>query len=245
MVGLFGRMGSLHKIERLLLLLGLALLSIYVAARIHGALLSRAAISRMSPSHAESSVITDPRPQLDFSPADFSLWSEKRIEGYKESLVQQVDPPLAVLRVAKIHLEVPVLDGTDDLFLNRGVGRIAGTARVGAGDNIGIAGHRDGFFRGLKDLAVGDTMDLVTPSSTETYLVDKIQIVDPKDVSVLRPAKTPSLTLVTCYPFYFIGSAPQRYVVHASITDSDQPSNNALKLLNSTVTKKNNQEITK
>jgi len=238
-------MRSLHRIERLLLLLGLALLSIYVAARIHGALLSRAAISIMSPSHAESSVTENQEQHLDVSPADFSLWSEKRIEGYKESLVQHIGPPLAILRVPKIHLEVPVLDGTDDLILNRGVGRIAGTARVGGSDNIGIAGHRDGFFRGLKDLAVGDTMDLVTPSSTETYLVDKIQIVDPKDVSVLRPAKTPSLTLVTCYPFYFIGSAPQRYVVHASITDSDQPSNNALKLLNSTVTKKNNQEITK
>ena len=182
---------------------------------------------------------------MDVSPADFSLWSEKRIEGYKESLVEHIGPPLAILRVAKIHLEVPVLDGTDDLILNRGVGRIAGTARVGSSDNVGIAGHRDGFFRGLKDLAVGDTMDLVTPSSTETYVVDKIQIVDPKDVSVLRPAKVPSLTLVTCYPFYFIGSAPQRYIVHASISDSHQPSNDALRLINSTVPRKNNQEITK
>lgn len=238
-------MRSLHRIERILLLLGLALGSIYVAARIHGALLSRAAISMMSPSHAESSVTGDQRQHLDVSPADFSLWSEKRIEGYKESLVAHVGPPLAILRVAKIHLEVPVLEGTDDLILNRGVGRIAGTARVGSSDNVGIAGHRDGFFRGLKDLAVGDTMDLVMPSRTEAYMVDSIQIVDPNDVSVLRPAKVPSLTLVTCYPFYFIGSAPQRYIVHASITDSDQPSDNALKLLNSTVPKKNNQEFTK
>ena len=238
-------MRSLHRIEHLLLLLGLALGSIYVAARIHGVLLSRAAISIMSPSHAESSVTEDQKQHLDVSPADFSLWSEKRIEGYKESLVEHIGPPLAILRVAKIHLEVPVLDGTDDLILNRGVGRIAGTARVGGSDNIGIAGHRDGFFRGLKDLAVGDTMDLVTPSSTETYVVDKMQIVDPKDVSVLRPAKVPSLTLVTCYPFYFIGSAPQRYIVHASIADSHQPSNDALRLRNSTVPRKNNQEITK
>ena len=238
-------MRSLHRIEYLLLLLGLALGSIYLAARIHGALLSRAAISMISSSHAESSVTEDSRQHLELSPVNFKLWSEKRIEDYKESLVKNVAPPLAVLRVAKINLEVPVLDGTDDLILNRGVGRIGGTARVGAGDNVGLAGHRDGFFRGLKDLRVGDTMDLVMPSRTETYVVDSIQIVDPKDVSVLRPAKVPSLTLVTCYPFYFIGSAPKRYVVHASITDSDQPSNNALKLLNSTVTKKNNQEITK
>ena len=237
-------MRSLQRIERLLLLLGLALGSIYLAARIHGALLSRAAISMMS-SHAESSVREDSRQRLEFSPADFSLWSEKRIRGYKESLFKHVGPPLAILRVPKIQLEVPVLEGTDDLILNRGVGWIVGTARVGTGDNVGIAGHRDGFFRGLKDLRVGDTMVLKMPSRTETYVVDRIQVVDPKDVSVLQPTKVPSLTLVTCYPFYFIGSAPQRYIVHASITDPDQPSNNALKRLNSTVPEKNDQEIRK
>jgi sortase A len=239
-------MRSVQRVERLLLVMGLALLGLYLGARIHGALLSRAAIARISSSPAGSSADAEDRNRyLNLLPADFSRWSEKRIQGYKESLVKSVDPPLAILRVGRIHLEAPIFDGTDDLILNRGVGRIVGTARVGTNGNVGIAGHRDGFFRGLKDVRVGDTMDLVTPSSSETYVVDRIQIVDPKDVSVLRPAKVPSLTLVTCYPFYFIGSAPQRYVVHASITDSDQPSNNALKLLNSTVTKKNNQEITK
>jgi sortase A len=216
-------MRSLYRIERLLLLVGLTLLVIYVAARVHGALLSKAAILRMSESRDESSGSAATRPERDFTTVDFSLWSEKRIEGYKTSLVQHVDPPLAVLRLGKIHLEVPVLDGTDDLILNRGVGRIAGTARPGTDGNVGIAGHRDGFFRGLKDIAIGDTMDLVMPSRTETYVVDSIKIVDPKDVSVLQPTNVPSLTLVTCYPFYFIGSAPQRYIVHATRAASADP----------------------
>jgi sortase A len=127
---------------------------------------------------------------------------------------------LAVLRIPKLHLEVPVFDGTDDLTLNIGAGRIIGTARLGQIGNIGIAGHRDGFFRGLKDIGPGDTMELELPDRTEHYAVSTIEITDPDDVSVLRPTPNASLTLVTCYPFYFVGSAPQRYIVHASVSES-------------------------
>jgi sortase A len=116
---------------------------------------------------------------------------------------------------------VPVLEGTDDLILNRGVGLIAGTARPGDEGNIGIAGHRDGFFRGLKDVGPGDRIELAEEGKTETFVIDNIVIVDPKDVSILARRERPSLTLVTCYPFYFIGSAPQRYIVQASLTSSD------------------------
>ena len=111
---------------------------------------------------------------------------------------------------------MPVYDGTDDLTLNRGVGRIIGTARLGEAGNTGIAGHRDGFFRGLKDIAPGDRIDLVLTSQTSHYVVENIQITSPDDVSVLQPTPKASLTLVTCYPFYFVGSAPQRYIVSAS-----------------------------
>lgn len=85
---------------------------------------------------------------------------------------------------------------------------------------MAIAGHRDGFFRGLKDVAVGDKIELVTLLGTETFIIDRITIVEPTDVWVLRPRSRSSLTLITCYPFYFIGSAPQRYIVQASIAGS-------------------------
>jgi len=78
---------------------------------------------------------------------DFVSWSEQRIQQYAESLSQQVASPLAVIRIDRVHVEAPVLEGTDDLTLNRGVGHIAGTARFGENGNVGIAGHRDGFFR--------------------------------------------------------------------------------------------------
>jgi sortase A len=149
------------------------------------------------------------------------LWDEERIRAYNTSLTKDLDTPVAVLRIPKISLEVPVFDGTDSLTLNRAIGRIPGTARLEEQGNIGLAGHRDGFFRALKNVRVGDTMELKSSNGTALYVVDQISIVDPKDVSVLKSRLSPSLTLVTCYPFYFVGSAPQRYIVSASLAQED------------------------
>ena len=112
-----------------------------------------------------------------------------------------------------------MFDGTDDLTLNRGVGRIIGTARVGTPGNTALAGHRDGFFRPLKDISVGAHLELVTPDSTIHYVVEKTEIVSPDDVSVVADQGSPTLTLVTCFPFYFVGDAPQRFIVQAKATD--------------------------
>ena len=146
-----------------------------------------------------------------------SLWSVARVKAYKESLAAQFAPPLAILRIPKVGIEVPVLDGTDDLILNRGVGRIQGTALPGQPGNMGIAGHRDGFFRGLKDVVEGDKIEIELPDRTDTYVVRNTMIVLPQDTSVLDPTSESSLTLVTCYPFYFVGDAPKRYIVLASL----------------------------
>jgi sortase A len=213
-----------NRIERLLVMLGLLLIAIYVAAHMYRAVLSRAELKRFQVLQAKQSVETADRfpPETRFK-LDFSLWSEKRIAGYEYSLAQYIDPPLAVLRISKVHLEAPVLEGTDELALNRGLGHIVGTVRPGEVGNIGIAGHRDGFFRVLKDVHPGDTIELVTPKRTDTFVVDQIVLVDPDDVSVLQPRSVLSLTLVTCYPFYYVGSAPRRYVVQASVTNPDLP----------------------
>jgi sortase A len=127
--------------------------------------------------------------------------------------------PLGVLEVPNIGLLAPLLEGTDALTLNRGVGRIAGTARPGEAGNLGIAGHRDSFFRGLKDIKPGDPIVLKTAAGTDTYVVDRSRIVSPRDVSVLRAEAAPSLTLITCYPFYYVGKAPQRFVVTAYLVN--------------------------
>lgn len=202
--------------ERVLLALGMALLAVYVAGRIDATVLSRLAVRSFELSLPPPSTSDRPRHGPDSFPVAFSLWSQPRIEAYQHSLAQHLQSPIAILRVTAIKLEVPVLNGTDELTLNRGAGWINGTSRPGERGNIGIAGHRDGFFRGLKDLKLGDAIDLVTRNRTETYAVDQMWVVSPDDVSVLQPTSNPSLTLVTCYPFYFVGSAPLRYIVHAS-----------------------------
>ena len=216
---------SWRVLERLLLVLGLVFLAIYGSALLHRHISSRMALRSFEQtklatvSNANSRAMSQSRKEGDI---DIALWSEKRVQAYHESLLSSTDVPIAVLVIQKLHIKAAVFNGTEDLTLNRGVGRIIGTAKPGQPGNIGIAGHRDGFFRGLKDAAVGDTVDLVTPQRTYRYAIESTQIVDPDDVSVLKPTSRPSLTLVTCYPFYFIGHAPQRYIVHASITGFDR-----------------------
>jgi sortase A len=146
---------------------------------------------------------------------DQSLWAPKRVSAWHKALLEPAPDPLAVLRIPKLRLEVAVLPGTDDRTLDRALGHIEGTALPGTDGNLGIAGHRDGFFRGLKDIAPGDAIEIDTIQGKDVFRVERTWIVDPEDVSVLDPTPTRALTLVTCYPFYFVGSAPQRFIVRA------------------------------
>jgi sortase A len=146
---------------------------------------------------------------------DQRLWSEKRVRAWRDTLYRPGSPPLAVLRIPRIGIEVAVLEGTDDWTLNRAVGHIEETAKPGAAGNIGIAGHRDGFFRPLQDVRIGDRLEVQTLDGMHVYRIARTWIVEPDDVSVLDPTSTPSVTLVTCYPFYFVGPAPRRFIVRA------------------------------
>ena len=153
---------------------------------------------------------------------DQSLWSPTRVSAWRQALSEPAPAPLAVLRIPKIRLEVAVLPGTDDRTLDRGVGHIEDTAQPGTDGNLGIAGHRDGFFRGLKDIAIGDLIELDTLQGTDVYRVERTWVVSPEEVSVLDPTSTRAITLVTCYPFYFVGSAPDRFIVRA-VRVGDRP----------------------
>ncbi|HEX4823832.1 MAG TPA: class D sortase [Candidatus Polarisedimenticolaceae bacterium] len=149
------------------------------------------------------------------APSDMSQWSDSRRHHYEESLGQASAPAIGVLTIPKVGLKAPLFEGTGDLALDRGVGHIDGTTAPGESGNVGIAGHRDGFFRGLKDLGIGDVIVLKTVGETATYVVAETRVVAPEDVSVLASTPVPSLTLVTCFPFYHVGPAPQRYIVRA------------------------------
>jgi sortase A len=149
------------------------------------------------------------------SQPDFTLWSPHAISAWYASEDHEA-LPLGVLRLPRLSLEAPILRGTDDATLNRGIGHIEGTAHPGAPGNSGLAGHRDSFFRVLKDIAVGDKLEVETLAGRHSYFVERAWIVDPDDVSVLAPTPSEAVTLVTCYPFYFVGSAPKRFIVRAT-----------------------------
>ena len=222
----FARIGELgrkvlHGSERVLITAGLICVLIYVCARIYATAMYQAGLWSFSQLKSSSAIA---KHEEHSRAVDFNLWAGKRVTAYKQALAAHVGPPLAVLSIPRLRLDVPVFEGTDELTLNRGAGRIAGTARPGERGNIGIAAHRDGFFRGLKDIRPGDRVELAQLRRKFVYTVDNIAVVDPGDVTVLHPRPQPSLTLVTCYPFYFIGDAPQRYIVQASLANSEQAS---------------------
>jgi len=204
-------MSWLRRLELLCWALGLVLLTGYLAVRAEGTLSSRAGLEQFERARlAAQAEALAPR-----APVDRSLWSDSRVRAYEETLDEPLEAPLAVLRIPAIRLEVPVWEGTDELILNRGVGRVAGTALPGEPGNLAIAGHRDGFFRGVKDLRLGDAIELETLAGTLTYRIDDLLIVDPDGVEILGPTSESTLTLVTCYPFYYVGKAPRRYIVRA------------------------------
>ena len=214
---------SLRLLQWTLLTIGIVLIGIWAGARLHGWHGKKTDIRRFEEARerAASTPTSSPtvRPELPLDlPVDTSLWAADRIDEYEQSLTHEFAPPLAVMRVPKIDLEVAVLAGTTELVLNRGVGHITGTPLPGQPGNVGIAGHRDGYFRGLKDVAEGDLIELETLDGSAIYTITELFIVDPPDVWVLEPTDTPSLTLVTCYPFYYVGSAPQRFIVRAERT---------------------------
>jgi sortase A len=120
------------------------------------------------------------------------------------------------LEVPRLDLSVMVMEGTDSRTLRLGAGRIPGTALPWTTGNMGIAAHRDTFFRPLKDIKTNDTITFTTVDGSETYRVTSTKIVMPTDTHVLKPTKADTLTLVTCYPFYYIGSAPKRFIVQAT-----------------------------
>jgi len=119
------------------------------------------------------------------------------------------------IKIGAVGVAAIILEGTDDVTLRRAVGHIPGTSLPGQKGNVAIAGHRDTFFRGLRNVHRGDAITLTTLKGSYRYLVDSTEVVDPQDAEVLYESDDATLTLITCYPFYFVGSAPRRFIVRA------------------------------
>lgn len=213
--------------EILCWIFGVALVVVYAGLRIDGEIERKEAIvefkavagpsRQVRASSARTTHSNEPVP-LTYAAPDRSYWSKSRIRKFRSAnsdRAQKTGLPVAILEIRRIGLEVPVYSTVSERNLNRGAALVAGTAAPDTAGNTAIAAHRDGYFRALKHIAVGDVLDVRTLHRDRRYKVTWMKIVKPTDVSVLRQTEVPAVTLVTCYPFYFVGSAPSRYIVRA------------------------------
>ena len=150
-------------------------------------------------------VLAASRPQTDHAPNN----PEQDLSTFN-GVIGRLDVP-------ELGLQVPILNDYDPDSLRRGVGRIKGTGTPGGLGNLVLAGHRDTYFRPLRRVHLGTTMRVVTPSGTYDYVVDSTSIVLPSDVDVLDIGDRPEMTLITCYPFDYIGAAPKRFIVRSHL----------------------------
>jgi sortase A len=206
--------------------LGVALLAIYAFFRMHGWLFQaydswsfdqvlkdhEAATSRL-PGSEQSTPNIETEPETP----NYRDWAPTRVLAHEKSLKRELRGIVGRLLIPAVNLNVMVLEGTDPWTLNRAAGHIEGTALPGRMGNVGISAHRDGYFRNLGHIARGDEISILTPEKTYTYSVESTHIVSPGDTEILAPSARPVLTLVTCFPFYFVGDAPQRFIVKAQL----------------------------
>jgi sortase A len=173
-----------------------------------GVLLTDAYVAQRIARQSLETIASVARPERPFIPAPASV---------------QTPPPnirggaaIAALSIPRVGLSAVVLHGSDDQTLRRGPGHLEGTAMPGQAGNVVIAGHRDSFFRPLRKVRVGDAIFLDTPHGRLRYRVMWLQVVQPRDLSVVAPTDEEVLTLITCYPFWLLGNAPDRFVVRAT-----------------------------
>lgn len=160
----------------------------------------------------------DPRHRLDPPRQDAEAAKGTRGNVVPISLPRSTATPLGlgIVEIDRLGLSVLIRSGIDSTDLNRGAGWIPGTAMPGREGNVAVAGHRDTFFRELRHVRTGDQIRLQSLLGTRIYTVTETMVVEPADTRVLRPTSNSVLTLVTCFPFDFVGTAPKRFVVRAA-----------------------------
>ena len=225
------RRTSLRWAERVLLLIGLLCLGSYTYALFDSHLyeywenrrLEKALASRVGQPSSQPKVPAQESRAL----ADFHEQGAEREERARDIAAPEEGELIGRIEIPEIGVSAIVQEGVASRILRRGAGRIPGTALPWESGNVGIAAHRDSFFRGLKDISKNDTILLTTVNGTYRYRVDWTQVVKPIDTEVLHDTAGDALTLVTCYPFYYVGSAPKRFIVRAHRIEDGAPESGA------------------
>lgn len=209
-------------LEKILLVVGVLCLGIFLWSWLDSRLFEAQQNEVLEQTLAEHRALparTTPASETD------SLSSFKRTEKKLEIPPPEDGELLGRIQIPSVEVTAMVVEGVGKKSLRRAAGHIPGTALPSEGSgNVGIAAHRDSFFRGLKDIRKDDTIELTTLDGTHRYKVEWTKIVQPSDTSVLAATEEPALTLVTCYPFYYVGSAPKRFIVRAHRIEEDDGS---------------------
>jgi sortase A len=171
--------------------------------------------ARSAASIRQSTPVADLVATIPVMPAFADTESAAPKNSSAHDLTLPAGGPLGRIEISSIGLTAMIQEGTGRQTLQRGVGHITGTALLGGSGNVGLAGHRDTFFRKLRNIHEGDEITLTTLSAASVYRVDLISIVEPQDSAVLRDSGENLLTLVTCYPFSYVGPSPKRFIVRA------------------------------
>jgi sortase A len=195
----------LRWLERLLLAIGLASLGYYAYVSAETALYQAYETREL-----EAILASGPAADVELAApgAEAATAAARRVVPARGSAIGRLEIP-------RLGVSAVVRAGSDARTLRLAIGHIPGTAFPGDPGNVGMAAHRDTFFRRLGDVEIGDEVRVITPEGTFLYEVEGTQVVEPTDVWVLDPTDEPSLTLVTCYPFSYVGPAPRRFIVRA------------------------------
>jgi sortase A len=219
---------ALRFCEFAFITLGVVLLAVYAFFRTHGWFFQaydswsfdqvmKERTYEADASRLPGSQPSTPNVETEPETANYRDWAPARVLAHEKSLKREPRGIVGRLLIPAVNLNVMVLEGTDPWTLNRAAGHIEGTALPGRTGNVGISAHRDGYFRNLGSIGPGDEISIVTTENTYTYAVQSTEIVNPENVEVLSSSDQPVLTLVTCFPFYFVGDAPQRFIVKAQL----------------------------
>lgn len=192
----------MHAVERVLFVVAAVAIGWYAGVRVQAAREQAALSNELERSRATLSVTTSDRLRTS-APA-------RRPAPSPRGLVGRIEVP-------RLRLSAIAREGVDTRTLQGAVGHVPGSALPGEIGNAAFAAHRDTFFRPLRGVRKGDEIVVTTPAGDFRYVVAATRVVEPSDVSVLRATAEPTLTLVTCYPFDYIGSAPQRFIVSARL----------------------------
>jgi sortase A len=205
---------GLRRLERLLLLIGIVCLGYY------GYVTSETALYQAYETRELDAILAS-APATRETPREYS--DALVLPRANAPVIPRKRPAagsaLGRLEIPRLSVSAIVRVGSDSRTLRLAIGHIGGTALPGERGNMGLAAHRDTFFRRLGEIRPDDQVRLVTPDGTFVYRVEQTQVVEPRDTWVLNPTDEPALTLVTCYPFRYVGSAPQRFIVRARLTE--------------------------